>query len=311
MEDDELNLITLAQKFSDEDAARTYFEEMRWPSGVPLCPFCGSEGGRVNRKPSGRRKAQKGVCKCKHKDCRKQFTVTKGTVFEASHVGINLWMMCLFIMCASKKGVSAHQIHRMLKLTYKTSWFMAHRIRFAMNEGPLAEVLNGVVEIDETFVGGKGELGTKHLRKTPVVALIQRGGKARTQIVANVTQKNLRKCMAECVSKEAIVNTDQSPVYQYAGKEFARHDVVNHSIDDYAHKNADGSVAHVNTCESFFALLKRGVMGSFYHVSREHLHRYANEFSFRWNNRGVKDGERMEVLVEQTEGKRLTYRQCV
>ena len=131
MTSEELNLVTLAQRFADEDAARSYLEELRWAGGVPVCPFCGSEGGKLNRKPSVGRKAQKGVCKCKNKECRKQFTVTKGTVFESSHVGINLWMMCMFIMYASKKGVSAHQLHRILECQYKTAWFLAHRIRVA------------------------------------------------------------------------------------------------------------------------------------------------------------------------------------
>jgi transposase-like protein len=198
----------------------------------------------------------------------------------------------------------------MLDITYKSAWFMSHRIRFAMNEGPLAELLKGTIEIDETFVGGKGDHKTKYLRKTPLVVCLERDGKARTKVVASVTQKNLRSCLNE-ISKDAVVNTDQAGVYIGLQKEFKRHDVVNHSAYEYARKNADGSLACTNTAESFFSLIKRGVMGSFHSVSREHLHRYADEFAFRWNNRGITDGQRMEVAIEQVSGKRLTYRQCI
>ncbi len=158
MESEELTLMTMARQFSDENKARTYLENLRWANGIPVCPFCQAIGGRINRKPSAGRKAQEGVCKCKNRECRKQFTVTKGTVFESSHVGISLWMMCIFIMCSSKKGVSALQISRMLDVTYKTAWFMCHRIRYAMDEGPMKAMLEGKVEVDETYVGGKPPL---------------------------------------------------------------------------------------------------------------------------------------------------------
>jgi len=252
---------------------------------------------------------RKGLYKCGA--CRKQFTVMVNTVFSDSHIPISKWLMCLFILCSSKKGISAHQIHRMLDVSYKAAWFMCHRVRFAMGEGPLAKLLQGTVEVDETYVGGKGEHCTKHLRHTPVVALVERKGRCRTKVVPHVTQKNLRAALNECVSKTAIVNTDQATIYPYATQGYARHDAVNHSAFEYARKNEDGSLACTNTAESFFSLLKRGVMGSFHHVSREHLHRYATEFEFRWNNRSISDGQRMEVAAEQTQGKRLTYKQCV
>lgn len=309
---EELNLIKLASEYSDNDKARTLLESLRWPNG-PTCPHCKNATDKpiykLTPKDGSKTPARKGVYKCGA--CRKQFTVTVGTIFEDSHIPIGKWLMAIFLLCSSKKGMSAHQLHRMLDITYKSAWFMAHRIRFAMGEGPLAELLSGTVEIDETFVGGKGSHETKSLRKTPVVALIQRDGKARTKVVASVTQKNLRSILNECAAKDTVINTDQAGVYIGLQKQFKQHAVVNHSIYEYARENEDGSVAHVNTCESFFSLLKRGVMGSFHHVSREHLHRYADEFTFRWNNRKVTDGERMEVAIEQTEGKRLTYRQCV
>jgi transposase-like protein len=310
---EELNLVKLAQENSENDKARELLESLRWPTG-PVCPHCGNDGKSKSiytlvPKPDSKRPARKGLYKCGA--CRKQFTVTVGTIFEDSHISIGKWLMAIFLLCSSKKGMSAHQLHRMLDITYKSAWFMAHRIRFAMGEGPLAELLKGTVEIDETFIGGKGTHKTKFLRKTPVVALVQRDGPLRTRVVANVTQRNLRPALSECMAKDTVINTDQAGVYIGLDKRFKDHQVVNHSAYEYARKNADGSVAHVNTCESFFSLLKRGVMGSFHHVSREHLPKYADEFSFRWNNRGITDGQRMEVAIEQTAGKRLTYKQCI
>jgi transposase-like protein len=309
----DLNLVKLAQEYSDNDKARALLESLRWPNG-PVCPHCKNDGSAkkiytIAGNPNSARPARKGLYKCGA--CRKQFTVTVGTIFEDSHIPIGKWLMAIFLLCSSKKGMSAHQLHRMLDVTYKSAWFMAHRIRFAMGEGPLAKLLSGTVEIDETYVGGKGDRQTMNIRKTPLVAVAQRDGQLRTRVVASVTQRNLRGCLNECVAKETVINTDQAGVYIGLNKQFKRHDVVNYSIKEYAVKMPDGSVAHVNTCESFFSLLKRGVMGSFHHVSREHLHRYASEFSFRWNNRKLEDGQRMEVAIEQTEGKRLTYRQCV
>jgi hypothetical protein len=309
----DLNLIKLAQEYSDNDKARELLESLRWPDG-PVCAHCANDGKSkaiysIQPKPDSKRPARKGLYKCGA--CRKQFTVTVGTIFEDSHIPIGKWLMAIFLLCSSKKGMSAHQLHRMLDITYKSAWFMAHRIRFAMNEGALAQLINGTVEIDETFVGGKGEHGTKHLRKTPVVALVQRDGKARTKVVPSVTQRNLRSCLAECAAKDTVINTDQAGVYIGLENLFKRHDAVNHSAFEYARKNPDGSVSHVNTCESFFSLLKRGVMGAWHHVSREHLPRYAHEVEFRWNNRKITDGQRMEIAIEQAAGKRLTYKQCV
>jgi transposase-like protein len=309
---EELNLVTLASEYSNEDKARTMLESLLWPNG-PVCPHCKNHKEKaiyvLKSKATSKSPGRKGLHKCGA--CRKQFTVLVNTIFSDSHIPISKWLMCLFILSSSKKGISAHQIHRMLGVSYKAAWFMCHRIRFAMGKGPLAQLLQGTVEVDETFVGGKGEHHTKHLRHTPVVALVERKGCVRTQVVANVTQRNLRAAMRSMIHKDAIVNTDQASVYLEADKYFKRHDVVNHSAYEYARKNADGSLACTNTAESFFSLLKRGVMGSFHHVSREHLHRYATEFEFRWNNRGISDGERMEVAVEQTQGKRLTYKQCI
>jgi len=316
---EELNLITLAQQYSDNDKARELLESLRWPEGA-TCPHCKAKSPyKIQPKTESKRPARKGLYKCR--ECRKQFTVTVGTIFEDSHIPISKWLMAIFILCSSKKGVSAHQLHRMLGMTYKTAWFMAHRIRFAMAEGPLAELLKGEIEIDETYVGGKPRHGDpkpapgtgyrKDSRKVPLVALVQRGGKVRTQVTPKVTGKNVKSFIEANVHKASFINTDESGVYRRMFYGFERHDAVNHGLKEYARTNADGTCSHVNTAESFFSLLKRGINGAFHHVSPEHLHRYASEFSFRWNNRESRDGERMQTAVGMIEGKRLTYRETV
>lgn len=237
LDKEELNLVTLAMNYSDEDKARELFESIRWPNG-PVCPHCKNSTDKpiYTLKSKFGSTTRKGVRKCGA--CRKLFTATIGTIFERSHIPISKWLMAFSLMSSSKKGVSAHQIHRMLGITYKTAWFMCHRIRFAMDKGPLFGMLKGTVEVDETFVGGKGERRTKHERHTPVVALVERKGNVRTKVIANVTQKNLRAIMKETVCKTAIVNTDQAAAYLGTSKAFARHDVVNHSAFEYARKNA-------------------------------------------------------------------------
>jgi transposase-like protein len=307
---DDLNLISLAQEYSDEDKARDLFESWRWPGGKPICPRCKfEESYKITSKPDTKNKVRKGLYYCAA--CRKPFTATVGTVMEASHIPISKWMMAFFLICSSKKSISAHQLHRMLKVTYKTAWFMAHRIRFAFGDDKNTKPLTGTVEVDETFVGGKGELRTNYLRHVPVVALVERGGKVRTRVVSSVSQRNLGQCLAECVDKSAVVNTDDHAAYKPALKAYARHDVVNHSKDEYHRVNPDGTVSTTNSAESFFSLLKRGVYGSWHHVSREHLPKYANEFDFRWSNSKMTDGARMAAAVPLIDGKRLMYRKPV
>jgi transposase-like protein len=314
---EELNLITLAQEYSDEDKARGLLESLRWPNG-PVCPHCKAEKPyTLTPKPDSKKPGRKGLYKCR--ECRKQFTVLVGTIFSDSHIPISKWLMAIFIICSSKKAVSAHQLHRMLDMTYKSAWFMAHRIRFAMVEGPLAEMLNGTVEVDETYVGGKKRHGDpeptggyrKNTKKVPLVAAVQRGGKVRTQTMPKVTGKNLKQFVNANVHKASFINTDELMAYRNMFHDYERHDAVNHGLKEYARRNADGSESHTNTAESFFSLLKRGIVGAFHHVSPEHLHRYATEFEFRWNNRKRTDGERMEAAIGMVEGKRLTYRQVV
>jgi len=302
---DELVLPELRQAYGDEAKARELLEAWRWPKG-PVCPHCQNAGdktiSKLEAQSTSRRGVRKGVYFCGA--CRQQFTVTVGTVLERSHVPISKWVMALSFLGSSKKSLSANQIHRMIGVTYKTAWFMCHRIRLAMTPQPWAEVkLKGTVEVDETFIGPKAK------RKTPVVALVQRQGLARVKVIASVTQKNLGAALSEGVSQEAVVNTDEHPGYKNPLKHWKEHQTVNHSRGEYQRRNPDGSRASTNTAESFFSLLKRALIGAWHHISREHLSRYANEFAFRWNTRHDRDGQRLERFGRWIEGKRLTYRQ--
>lgn len=301
---DELVLTELRQAYGDEAKARELLEAWRWPKG-PVCPHCQNAGdktiSRLEAQSTSRRGVRKGVYFCGA--CRQQFTVTVGTVLERSHVPISKWLMALFLLGSSKKSLSANQIHRMIGVTYKTAWFMCHRIRFAMTPNHRLPKLKGTVEVDETFIGPKAK------RKTPVVALVQRQGLARVKVIASVTQKNLGAALSECVSQEAVVNTDEHPGYKNPLKHWKAHQTVNHSRGEYQRQNQDGSRASTNTAESFFSLFKRAIIGAWHHISREHLSRYANEFAFRWNTRHDTDGERLGKFVQWIEGKRLTYRQ--
>jgi transposase-like protein len=285
----------------DENESREYLESIRWSDGA-LCPHCGS---KEVKKLDGK-STRPGVYKCKAKTCRKQFTVTVGTIFERSHIPLRHWCIAFHMMCASKKGVSAHQLHRQLGCTYKTSWFMCHRIRHAMTHGIDNPPLKGKVEVDETYVGGRTRLGIRGLgseRKTPVVALIERDGRARAVPVEFVDAARLRGVVRANVDKSAKLFTDELGHYRKIGKEFAGHETVTHSKNEYVRGNA-----YTNTAESFFALLKRGVHGTFHQVSVKHLHRYCEEFAFRWSNRKVDDGQRTVAALRGAEGKRLTYR---
>lgn len=309
IEKDELNLVTLAQEYSDEDKARGLLESILWPDG-PVCPHCKNhkEKSIYRLQIKSGSKIRKGVCKCGA--CRKQFTVTVGTIFEDSHLPISKWLMAIFILCSSKKSISANQLSRMLNITYKAAWFVNHRLRHAMSDQmPLARLLQGVVEIDETFVGGKGDAKTKLSRKTPVMALIEQNGQMRARVVPNVSQTNLGKVLHEVVSKDAVICSDENTAYRNVKKAFKAHHTVVHSKYEYILKTKDGIEAGTNRCESFFSLLKRGVHGAWHCVSREHLPKYVNEFAFRWNTRHLTDGARMESALGMVTGKRLTYRQ--
>lgn len=291
--------------FHDEKAARGHLEKIRWPDG-PVCPHCGS----VNRSTRLKGKTTRpGLFQCN--DCRGHYSVTVGSVMERSHIPLTKWVLGFHLMAASKKGVSAHQLHRMLGITYKSAWFMAHRIREAMGLPAKADPIGGkgkTVEIDETFVGGKAKNRAykKPPKKTPVVGLVERDGNVRTFVVADVNSKNLRSIVVTVASRESHIMTDEALYYTAMGKEFAGHSTVNHSADEYVRL---GSFAHTNTIEGVFSLLKRGVVGTFHHVSEAHLPRYLAEFDFRYNARKISDAERAALAMKGAEGKRLMYHQ--
>jgi transposase-like protein len=310
-----LSLSLLDARFTDRLAAAEYLESVRWPNG-PICPHCGES----ERKPYPLKSTTRKLYKCAA--CRKQYTVTVGTIFEASHIPLNKWLMAFYLLCSSKKGMSAHQLHRMLGVTYKTSWFMCHRIREAMSQPQAGRALmTGTVEVDETYVGGKVRRANRkqfkpldptkpdpRSRKTgrgtdkvPVVALIERGGEVRSFRMANVTADSLGGAIRRHVSREAHLRTDAFASYKKVGREYASHETVDH-VFEYVRGDA-----HTNTAENFFSLLKRGINGSYHHVSEAHLPRYLAEFDFRYNARHVTDGERTRLALAGAEGKRLTY----
>lgn len=298
-----------------EDEARAFLERIRWPEG-PACVHCGSvQVTRLEGKAT-----RPGVFKCREKGCRRQFTVTVGTIFHGSHIQLRDWVYAFASMCGSKKGISALQLKRELGLQYRSAWFLCHRIREAMKADPLRGMLRGVVEMDETYVGGKPRLTPEARRqlkrkgqhvpwtdKVPVVALVQRDGEIRTRAIADVKPGSLKAAiyeMAEGVDPSATLNTDQHKMYRAIGRRFASHRVVNHPAREYfRHSDQAG----INTAECFFGLLKRGIHGAFHHVSKRHLQRYCDEFSFRWNHRKVTDHERTIAAIRGAEGKRLSY----
>jgi transposase-like protein len=293
-----------------EDEARGILENIRWPKGIE-CPHCKSKNVvRINGKAE---KVRDGLLRCK--DCRKQFTVTVGTIMERSHITLRQWVQAFYSMCSHKKGVSSLQLQRNLGLhSYRSAWHLTHRIRAAMKEDPLASLLKGVVEVDETYIGGKPRknTGKKHKRgrgtdKTPVMAMVERRGKVISKPLENVTAKTLKTAIKEAVDREAKIITDEWHGYDGIEKEFkGGHHIVNHGRGEYCRGNIS-----VNGAESFFALLKRGVHGTFHHISKKHLPKYCNEFSFRWDNRKVNDGERTEEAVKGMEGKRLMLKDLI
>jgi transposase-like protein len=293
--------------FQDATKARQWLEGLLWPSG-PICPHCGS----VNDASQLRGKSHRaGVWKCNA--CYEQFTVTVGTVFEGSHIPLNKWLFAFQMIVASKKGVSAKQIERMLVVTYKTAWFMMHRIREALRDDTMPGPLGGqnkVVEVDETYVGGSARNRKNYVPpKETVLALVERGGKVRARHVASVKGENLRDVIDKEADKASYLMTDEAPGYVKIGREFAGHGTVNHSQEEYVR----AYFWHTNTVEGYFSILKHGIFGTFHHVSPQHLHRYLAEFDFRYNEREaleVDDHERMKRAAKGVVGKRLTYRRA-
>lgn len=308
------NLTDAAKLVNDENAAREFIESLLWPNG-PVCPHCNStDAYRMMKLATSEKPGRPGLCRCR--SCKKQFTVMVGTIFSDSHIPLGKWIMAFYLMNASKKSMSAHQLHRELGITYKAAWFMCHRIRYAMWQEPLASLLGaggGTVQVDETYVGGKprdkadrkpGRPG-RDSNKTPVVALVETGGNVRTRVVADVTGATLKAAIRETVDKSATIMTDEWKSYIGIGAEFAGgHKTVKHKEKQYVAEDGSNS----NTAESFFALLKRGVYGTYHRISKKHLPKYAAEYEHRWNGRKGSDGDRMGAAIKQATGKRLTYK---
>ena len=304
--------------FHNEKAAFEYLESVLWADGI-VCPHCGVVGGRVYSLEGVRGKAsgkspegaiRHGLKKCG--ECRQQFTVKVGTVFEHGRMPLNKMLQAVYLMTCSKKGISAHQLHRVLEISYKAAWFLEHRIREAMRSGQLAPFggEGGVVEVDETFIGRREGVkkprgGQRHM--IPVLSLVHReSGQCRSFVVDRVTRDELLPIVLQNVDRETYIMTDESGVYRgQFRKLFLGHGVVNHTAGEYGR----GRV-HTNTVEGSFSIFKRGMKGVYQHCSEKHLHRYVAEFEFRYNNRqslGCDDGERSRAALKSIVGKRLTY----
>jgi transposase-like protein len=302
--------------FHDENAARAYLEGLLWPEG-PVCPHCGV----VNHAYATKRP---GVFRCAESECRKDFSVTMRTVMERSKIALHKWLQAFHLMCSSKKGVSAHQLHRTLDIGYEAAWFMAHRIREAMRDGGLAPLggNGGIVEADETYFGNipqskrptettRGRPFTKGGKSGPsgkraVVSLVERGGRVRSFHPAVADAYHVAAIVNENIHRETRLHTDESKLYVEVGKTYAAHETVNHSAKEYAR----GDVT-TNSVEGYFSIFKRGMKGVYQHCGEKHLHRYLAEYDFRYNHRvklGFNDGERAALAVKGAAGKRLTYR---
>jgi transposase-like protein len=308
--------------FYDEAEAFKHVEGILWPEG-PVCPHCGGveriyELKGVRTKPSKKNPngvERHGLKKCGQ--CRKQFTVRIGTIFEESHLPLHKWLQAIHLMVSSKKGISAHQLHRVLEVQYKTAWFLAHRIREAMRSGDLTPMggEGKVVEADETYVGGKEKNRHKSKRfkthaggtwgKEIVFSLVERGGTVRSIHTPSVTAKTLRPILVAHVDNKSLLVTDDAGQYRHMHYDFD-HKIVNHGAGEYVRGEA-----HTNTIEGYFSILKRGITGVYHHVSQQHLHRYLAEFDFRYSNRvklGVDDKQRAVLALLGVQGKRLTYK---
>lgn len=297
-----------APRFNKEPAARRYLERVRWPDG-PVCPHCGGMERAHRIKGKG---ARRGLWFCGH--CRKQFTVTVGTVFERSKIPLHKWLLATHLLCASKKGMSSHQLHRMLGVTYKTAWFMTHRIREAMRDltpSPMGGKAK-IVESDETYFGPRGYDFTTGYGWQPkagagdkykIMSLVERGGRARSFHIPDMTSRTIRQNLVANVMRESTLMTDEAGHYKMVGREYRKHRRVHHTKGEYVRGSA-----HTNTVESFFSLFKRGMRGTYQHCGEKHLQRYLHEFDFRHSYRHVDDPTRALAALKGIEGKRLTYR---
>jgi transposase-like protein len=323
----------VAPHFQNPEAAREWLEGQRWPDG-PICSHCGTFNHAYKT-------AKPGWYRCAAKECRKDFTVTTGTVMERSKIALNKWLMAFYLMASSKKGISAHQLHRTLGVDYKSAWFLCHRIREAMRDGGLSTGFTGplggagkVVEADETYFGqqdnpqpSKARRGRPYTKggksgpsgKRMVVALVERGGRVRSFNPATTDGGVVADIVRENIARESKLYTDESSFYRSVGEEFAEHETVKHSADEYVRVNftwgSEGPKTekiHTNTIENYFSVFKRGMRGIYQHCGEKHLHRYLAEYDFRYNYRvglGYSDIDRTKAAIQGVVGKRLLYRQ--
>jgi len=307
----DLTLMQIMHRFSTEEAARDYFEALRWPSGL-VCPHCGNcDGARIWKvTANASKKIRAGLYKCA--ECNDQFTVTIGTVMEDSHIPLNKWLIAFYIMCASKTQVSALQLQRQLELgSYRSAWFLCHRIRFSLVNAVPSDLLRGTVEADETYIGGrKRGKGRAYVgNKTAVVSLMERGGRVRSQVVEMVNRSEITKVLKAQVSSSAALNTDESGIYTRVGREFASHDVVNHSREEYGrYDESTGRSITTNAVEGFFGNSKRALDGTHHHISKKHTALYFAELDYKYNTRKTTDGARTVLGIQTMGGKRLMLR---
>jgi transposase-like protein len=316
---EELTLPEIMARFSTEEKAIEYMESILWQNG-PVCPHCGNANAEKIWKLTANKekKIRVGLRQCA--ECKKSFRVTVGTIFEDSHIPLNLWLVAWYLLSGAKKGISAKQMQRHLGLgSYKSAWHLCHRIREVLQSPVVTgDKLSGMVEVDECYYGPKTKgKGFRRGSKSAVVALVERQtGKRRSVVLSEiVTGKNLREAVQEHVAAGATIHTDEHPGYKKLGDDGYRHKFVTHGQSggkrEYQRIEADGEIVSTNYAESSFSLLRRGVIGNFHHISRKHLGRYVAEFDFRWNSRKETDGERTVSGLEKAKGKRLTMKQLV
>lgn len=304
----DLTLIQLFDRFGTDEKARKHLESVLWKDGI-VCPHCKCNDQKmfsdIAANPS--KKIRAGLRYCSN--CKSQFTVTIGTIFEDSHIPLRKWLIAWYLLCSSKKGISSLQLKRLLEIgCYGTALFMAHRIRHALKETGYAEKLFGTVEVDEAFLGSRiaEAKGGRYSNKVPVVALVQRGGSARSMVMPTVNGKNLKQAIRDNVLICSEIHTDSSPSYSGLEPKYT-HKTVNHSLDEFTRHEGE-NVISTTSVESFFSLLKRGVVGTFHHISAQHLPLYLAEFDHRHNCRKMTDGERTDVGLTKAAGKRLMYK---
>lgn len=305
----DLTLLEIMRRYSTDEEARAYFERVRWPNG-PVCPHCGSRDKIYARSENSKTGTRSGLYKCG--ECKDTFTVTVGTVMEASKIPLHKWLIAFYIMCASKTQVSALQLQRQLEIgSYRTALFLCHRIRFALKDVSTGGQLTGEVEADETYIGGKARgKGRGYTgNKVAVVSIVERDGDVRSTVVKRVNSMVIDTLLKRHVADEAHLNTDESPLYNKAGKRFASHARVNHSAEEYGYYDyRSGRTVTTNTVEGFFGNSKRSLDGTHHHVSRQHLNLYTAELDFKYNTRKETDGRRTTLGIGRIEGKRLMYR---